>query len=256
MKVQGLLGISLDEKEVFVVHINELFSQAGADLVNLQAGVDESQDSLEDNLPQAPTPSTKTKRSESSKHKRPHSNSSSVDLTVVKTEKDDLIMLDTKTEPSAFNSSNEHGPSSSKRRMMSSSSNPSMNQQIGAASPYITGIVQHNTDSSNPSASWDGTQPPNTHLPPVSSLAASSNNSSQLPSLEQTSASTWDPTRPLNASQISHSNQAALDKDMVSVSSLSSFRHPHLPLYVESCYNQCRVYNKTSYGFGFNNSKC
>ena len=218
MKVQGLLGISLDEKEVFVVHINELFSQGGASLVDIQADTNETEALSPTVTEDLATPSKSRKRSDSSsKHKRPHSNSS-VDLTVVKTEKEqDVIMLDTKPEPGSFNS-NEHGPSS-KRRMLN---NQQAQQQHLASGPYITGIIQH---SDNPSVSWDGTQPPNTHLPPVNTLAASSSSSStptQLPVLDQNT--TWDPSRQL-ASQNPLNPQPPLDKtDMVGVLCFSSLR--------------------------------
>ena len=218
MKVQGLLGISLDEKEVFVVHINELFSQAGATLVDIQADTNETDAALPS--PEEP-PATPKPAKSSSKHKRPHSNSS-VDLSVVKTEKDqDVIMLDTKPEPGSL-SSNEHGPSS-KRRMMSN-----LQTQQLPSGPYITGIMQH---SDNPTVSWDGTQPPNTHLPPVNTLASSSSNNninSQLPVLEQNNV-TWDPSRQLT-NQNPMNPQAPLDKDMVSL------KHFYFALFVISTF--------------------
>lgn len=208
MKVQGLLGITLDEKEVFVVHINELFSQAGAALLDIQAAVDADEDSYSS----TEVPIKSSRHSEKHKHsdghggsKRSHNNAadSSIDLTCVKLEKEEVMVLDTKLEP-CVGDNNEHGPAA-KRRMI----HPAMTQpQMLPGGPYVTGIVPHQSDVAN--ATWDGTQPPNTQLPGIGSLASTSQNSS-LPVLDQQSAS-WDPSR----QSLSAPNQP-LDKDLVSV---------------------------------------
>ena len=204
MKVQGLLGITLDEKEVFVVHINELFSQAGATLVSLQEDEDDDSQSAND------IPIRTTKKSDShtgrSKEatKRSH-HDSSIDLGCVKLEKDDVVILDAKPEPAPY-ILNEHGPAS-KRRLVDNS--PALTQAPPLpGGQYLTGILGH-ADNSN--TSWDGTQPPNTHLPGMNTLATSSNSS--MPVLDQQSAS-WDPTRPVPGSL---NNQQQLSTDSVGV---------------------------------------
>ena len=65
LKVQGLLGITLDEKDVFVVHINEIFG----DLIDGSAAVTDNVDS--------PSPVS----SGSPSLKRPHGSSRQIDLT-------------------------------------------------------------------------------------------------------------------------------------------------------------------------------
>jgi hypothetical protein len=92
MKVQGLLGVTLDDEDVFVVHINELYGPGGIvltpEVVQKDKDKDKSSESgvvvIEGNHPSTPSknmPGTPTPGTPSSATKRKrHSNTDVIDL--------------------------------------------------------------------------------------------------------------------------------------------------------------------------------